>query len=353
MPIQRIHHAQITVAPADVPQARAFYTQVMGFTEIPKPESLQGRGGLWLRVGNQELHIGTEDNPPNAATKAHLAYEVNNLAEWRQRLAEAGITPKEAVAIPGYDRFECRDPFGNRVELIQSLKQETITMTQTTWTAIDDYFSGALVPHDNILQQTLQASEAAGLPAHNVAPNQGQFLAILAQSIQARSILEVGTLGGYSAIWLARTLPDDGHLVTLEYNPDYAAVARDNVQRAGLSDRVTVKVGAAVDTLREMVADSDRQFDFIFIDADKQNNKRYFEAALQLSHPGSLIVIDNVVRGGAVIDASSTDARVQGVREVIAAMSTEKRVTATALQTVGSKGYDGFAIARVIHSNGL
>ena len=224
-------------------------------------------------------------------------------------------------------------------------------MTQSTWTDVDSYFSEALVPHDNILQQTLQASEAAGLPAHNVTPNQGQFLAILAQSIQAGSILEVGTLGGYSAIWLARTLPDDGYLVTLEYNPDYAAVARDNVQRAGLSDRVTVKVGAAVDTLQEMVADSDRQFDFIFIDADKQNNKRYFEAALQLSHPGSLIVIDNVVRGGAVIDASSTDARVQGVREVIAAMSTEKRVTATALQTVGSKGYDGFAIARVIHSN--
>lgn len=221
-------------------------------------------------------------------------------------------------------------------------------MNQTLWTTVDTYFTDVLIEDDEILEQVLQSTEEAGIPAQNVAANQGQFLAILAQSIQARSILEIGTLGGYSTIWLARTLPDDGHLTTLEINPDYAAVARKNIELAGLSRQVQVEVDTALNSLQKMIGSSHEPFDFIFIDADKQNNKPYFEAALQLSRVGSIIVIDNVVRDGAVIDEKSTDARVQGVRELFATMATERRVIVSALQTVGSKGYDGFAIARVI-----
>jgi len=221
-------------------------------------------------------------------------------------------------------------------------------MDQTTWTKVDAYLTEMLVSEDEVLKLAVQSAEASGLPAHNVAANQGQFLAILAQSIQARSILEIGTLGGYSTIWLARTLPTDGHLVTLEINTDYATIARNNIEQAGLSERVTIEVGAATNTLQRMIDNAHEPFDFIFIDADKQNNKRYFDAALQLSQVGSVIIIDNIVRNGAIVDELSSDQRVQGVREVLAAMAVEKQVVVSALQTVGSKGYDGFAIARVI-----
>ncbi|MGJ3237942.1 MAG: O-methyltransferase [Anaerolineae bacterium] len=218
-------------------------------------------------------------------------------------------------------------------------------MTQTQWTAVDDYFAEALIPEDEILTGTLRLSEVAGLPAHNVAPNQGKLLMLLALSIGAKSILEIGTLGGYSTIWLARALPDDGRLITLEADPDHAEVARQNITTAGLIDRVAIHIGLALDTLATM-ANSD-PFDLIFIDADKENNVGYFEWALQLSHPGSLIIVDNVVRGGAVIDANSDDSRVQGVRRFVERATSEPRVIATALQTVGSKGYDGFVIMRV------
>ena len=218
-------------------------------------------------------------------------------------------------------------------------------MNQAQWTAVDDYFSAALIPHDDVLEAALRASEAAGLPAHNVAPNQGKLLMLLALSIGAKTILEVGTLGGYSTIWLARALPEDGGLVTLEANPDYARVARQNITQAGLMDRVSIRIGAALDTLATMT-DAD-PFDLIFIDADKQNNVGYFDWALRLSHPGSLIIVDNVVRDGAVTDAESDDPRVQGVRHLVERVAVEPRVVATALQTVGSKGYDGFAIMLV------
>lgn len=218
-------------------------------------------------------------------------------------------------------------------------------MTQALWTAVDTYFGDALIPHDEALEAALRASDAAGLPAHNVAPNQGQLLMLLAMSIGAENILEIGTLGGYSTIWLARALPHHGRIVTLEANPHSAEVARENITRAGLIDRVQIHVGAALDTLPTL--DVPTPFDFIFIDADKQNNVGYFEWALRLSHAGSIIIVDNVVRDGAVVDPHSDDDRVQGVRRFVERAAAEPRVVATALQTVGSKGYDGFVIMRV------
>jgi predicted O-methyltransferase YrrM len=213
--------------------------------------------------------------------------------------------------------------------------------TQDQWSAVDKYFSDLLVPQDDALQSALRDSAAAGLPSINVSPNQGKFLQLLAKLQGAKSILEIGTLGGYSTIWLARALPLTGRLVTLEASPKHADVARANIARAGLSCIVDLRLGKALDTLHTLVG----PFDFIFIDADKQNIPDYFTWSLKLSRPGGVIVVDNVVRKGAVIDANSPDADVQGVRKFNLMLATEKRVSATALQTVGSKGYDGFAIA--------
>ena len=221
-------------------------------------------------------------------------------------------------------------------------------MTQPLWTAVDDYITGLLAPSDDALDAALAASAAAGLPAINVAPNQGKLLQILAQAHGARAILEIGTLGGYSTIWLARALPGDGRLITLEFNPVHAEVARSNVARAGLSDRVEVRVGAALETLPRIAAEDAGPFDLIFIDADKPSNPDYFAWALKLSRPGSLIIVDNVVRAGAVADAASQDANVLGVRRMNDMIAAEPRVSATAIQTVGSKGHDGLMIALVL-----
>jgi predicted O-methyltransferase YrrM len=222
-------------------------------------------------------------------------------------------------------------------------------MHQEQWTAIDQYISEVLLPPDPVLEAVLQASDAAGLPPHNVAPNQGKFLMLLARSLQAKHILEVGTLGGYSTIWLARALPPEGRVITLEVNPHHAAVARQNITQAGLIDLVEIRVGAALEGLAQLAAANPTPFDLIFIDADKQNNVGYFEGALRLARPGTVILVDNVVRGGAVIEADSADPSVQGVRRFNARVAAEPRVLATALQTVGSKGYDGFALLLVTH----
>jgi len=212
-----------------------------------------------------------------------------------------------------------------------------------TWVAVDRYIAGALVPSDPALDAALEASAEAGLPPIQVSPNQGKFLHLLAQAIGARTILEIGTLGGYSAIWLARALPPGGRLITLEADPRHAAIARANFARAGLADVVELRVGRALETLPELAG----PFDFIFIDADKPSNADYFAWALKLSRRGSLIVIDNVIRDGAVIDAASADPDVQGVRRLNELLAAEPRVSATAIQTVGSKGYDGFVMALV------
>jgi predicted O-methyltransferase YrrM len=220
-------------------------------------------------------------------------------------------------------------------------------MSEQTWDAVDDYLSELLVPADPALAAALADSRAAGLPEIAVAPNQGRLLELLARMCGARRILEIGTLGGYSAIWLARALPDGGRLTTLEYEPRHAEVARGNIARAGLADRVEVVVGAALDTLPELAAGGAGPFDLIFIDADKDNYPGYLDWSLRLSRPGTVLVADNVVRNGGVIEPDHTDPRVRGVREFLARVAAEPRLSATALQTVGTKGYDGFAIALV------
>ncbi len=217
-------------------------------------------------------------------------------------------------------------------------------MNQEQWTAVDQYLTDLFVPADPALEAALRDSEAAGLPAHHVAPNQGKLLMLLAQIQGARRILEIGTLGGYSTIWLARALPPDGSLITLEANVKYAEVAQANIARAGLADKVELRLGRALDSLPQLSG----TFDLIFIDADKPNNPEYLDWALKRSRLGSLIIGDNVVRDGAVIDATSTDPSVQGIRRFHERMAADPRLSVTAIQTVGSKGYDGFTLARVI-----
>jgi predicted O-methyltransferase YrrM len=222
-------------------------------------------------------------------------------------------------------------------------------MNQDLFTAVDRYICDQLVPSDAALEAALNASAAAGLPAYQVAPNQGKLLQLLARLLGARRILEIGTLGGYSTIWLARALPPDGHLLSLELDPKHAEVARSNIARAGLAGIVEVRVGRAADSLRQLAAESPppAPFDMIFIDADKSGNPEYFQWALKLSRRGTLIIIDNVVRDGTVINSDSNDPSVQGVRRLNELIAAEPRVTATAIQTVGSKGYDGFAMVLV------
>jgi len=220
-------------------------------------------------------------------------------------------------------------------------------MKQETWSNVDKYFTDLLVPSDPALNAALADTDAAGLPQHNVAPNQGKLLQLLAKICGARTILEIGTLGGYSTIWLARALPAGGRLVTLEANPKHAEVAFANIVRAGLASVVDLRVGKAVDILPRLAAEGIAPFDLIFIDADKPSNPEYLGWSLKLSRPGTVIIGDNVVRNGAVTDSWSTDPNVQGVQRFLELISSEPRLSATALQTVGSKGYDGFAIAIV------
>jgi predicted O-methyltransferase YrrM len=220
-------------------------------------------------------------------------------------------------------------------------------MSQEQWNAVDQYLVEHLVPSDAALDAALAASREADLPPINVAPNQGKLLSLLARIQGAQRILEVGTLGGYSTIWLARALPPTGRLITLELDPKHAEVARKNITRAGFDELVQVKVGRALDTLAELVEKREPKFDFVFIDADKQSIPEYLDFALQLTRPGSVILVDNVVRKGAVVDGQSSDASVQGVRRLNEKLAKLSSVSATAVQTVGSKGYDGFALIRV------
>lgn len=220
-------------------------------------------------------------------------------------------------------------------------------MNQEQWDAVDDYFSATLVRPDAALDAALATSQSAGLPAINVAPNQGKFLHLLARIQGARRILEIGTLGGYSTIWLARALPPGGTLITLERDPKHARIARQNIERAGLSDVVTIIVSNAVESLKKLADDGSEPFDFIFIDADKRNNPHYLAGSLKLTRPGSVIVTDNVVRKGAVIDAHTQDPDVQGVRDLFTMAAADPHLSTTAIQTVGTKGWDGFAITVV------
>lgn len=221
-------------------------------------------------------------------------------------------------------------------------------MSSELWTAVDQYICDKIVPSDEALDHALRTSDEGGLPPISVTANQGRFLQFLAKIAGAKSILEIGTLGGYSTIWLARTLPDGGKLITLEIDSKHADVARANFEFAGLSSKIELRVGKAIDSLPKLQEESSAPFDLIFIDADKESNPEYFDWAVRLSHPGSIIIVDNVVRNGSIIDEGSDDPRVAGVRRLYDALATDRRVSVTALQTVGSKGYDGFAIALVL-----
>lgn len=220
-------------------------------------------------------------------------------------------------------------------------------MSQELWTSVEEYVDGLLIPADPVLEAARKSSEDAGLPVIAVTASQGRLLHLLAKMLGARRILEIGTLGGYSAIWMARALPVDGRLVTLEFEPKHFTVARENIARANLSDRVDQRLGAALDSLPLLEAEGAGPFDFVFIDADKENCAPYFAWAVRLSRPGSVIVVDNVIREGEVANAESTDVMVQGIRRFNEAVAAEPRVTATTVQTVGSKGYDGFTLIRV------
>lgn len=224
-------------------------------------------------------------------------------------------------------------------------------MNQDTWASVDAYFSEKLIRSDDGLEAALRASDAAGLPAINISPTHGKLLNVLARKMGARRILEVGTLGGYSTIWLARALPPDGRLITLELDDHHAAVARANLRAACVADHVEVRVGRAVELLAALVSEKQPPFDMVFIDADKASNLDYLTWALALTRPGSLIVVDNVVRNGEVVSATSADASVRGVRRMMDAIAHDPairdRVDATAIQTVGIKGYDGMALLRV------
>lgn len=218
-------------------------------------------------------------------------------------------------------------------------------MNEQQWSDVDQYLVSLLAPSDEALDAALRDSDDAGLPQINVAPNQGKLLTLLATIQGAHRILEIGTLGGYSTIWLARSLPDDGTLISLELEPRHAEVARRNLERAGLSSRVEIRVGPAPASMRQLIDEGVEPFDFIFIDADKEGYPEYLELSFPLSRSGTVIVADNVVRKGEVANPQSTDPRVQGVRSFLELAAADQRLRGTAVQTVGSKGYDGFALA--------
>jgi predicted O-methyltransferase YrrM len=220
-------------------------------------------------------------------------------------------------------------------------------MTKKTWSAVDSYITGSLLPADPVLEAALTANGEHGLPAIDVSPAQGKLLHLLARMSGAKAILEIGTLGGYSTIWLARALPAGGKVVTLELDPHHAEVARNNLDRAGLSSVADLRVGPALDSLSALHAEGAGPFDFIFIDADKPNNPNYLSWAMRMSRPGTVIICDNVIRDGAVLNEDGTDESVEGARAAFAFIGSEHRLDGTAIQTVGAKGYDGFAIAIV------
>ena len=221
-------------------------------------------------------------------------------------------------------------------------------MSQERWAEVERYITGTLIRPDSVLDAALRSSGAAGLPKISVSPPEGMFLGLVARAMGASKILEIGTLGGYSTIWLARALPPHGTLTTLEVDAKHAKVAAANIRRAGLSRVVEIRQGPALETLPKLAAEGKGPYDLFFIDADKPSNPEYFAWALRLSRPGSVIIVDNVVRDGAVVDSGSRDPNVRGVRRLNEMIAAEPRVMATEIQTVGSKGYDGFAVALVV-----
>jgi predicted O-methyltransferase YrrM len=221
-------------------------------------------------------------------------------------------------------------------------------MSQELWTAVDQYINNIAIGRDAALEAASEAAVAAQLPPISVTPAHGKLLHLMARAQSARRILEIGTLAGYSTIWLARAVPPGGRVVTLEANAMHADIARANLTRAGVADRVDIRLGKALETLPQLAVEKQDPYDFVFIDADRMNLTEYFDWAVKLAHAGSVIIVDNVVRKGGVIDASSEDPNIKGVRRFAERLLSDSRVTATIVQTVSAKGYDGFAMALVI-----
>jgi len=226
-----------------------------------------------------------------------------------------------------------------------------MSVAEERWLEVDRFLTDTLVGEDSVLAQAREATAAGGLPQIEVSAPQGKLLMLLARLTGARKVLEIGTLGGYSTTWLARGLPEDGEIITCEYEPKHAEVARKNLERAGVAGKVSIRVGAALDTLPRLEAEEAGPFDLVFIDADKVNNANYVQWALKLTRPGSLIVLDNVVRGGSVLDSGEGNddeaAAIRGTRDALELLGSDERLEATAVQTLGAKGWDGFALARV------
>lgn len=212
---------------------------------------------------------------------------------------------------------------------------------------VDDYISNLIAPEDTVLQETIQSLDDASMPQISVTPVQGKFLQLMLLTCKAKRVLELGTLGGYSTIWMTRALPADGKVITVEFDPHHAHIASQNIAKAGLSDKIDLRIGKAMDVLNELIATGEEAFDFIFIDADKPPYTEYFELALQLSHPGTIIICDNVIREGQILDKNSNDEKVRGVQRFNQMLANNPKVTATIMQTVGAKEYDGMAIAIV------
>jgi predicted O-methyltransferase YrrM len=369
----------VSVDPAAVPRVRAASADVRALIEDSAARSATVRD-LLARLGCSDVivHVEITASPqiPRARTKlvaasagvrflriginrsmaGHeligvLAHELQHAVEIAERdevRDDEGVRRlyQEIGRPSGADAFETDAALDverlARLECRRALEEQTLSTE--TWSAVDDYITSSLLPADAALDGAQEASRAAGLPPISVSAAQGKFLHLLARIQGARRILEVGTLGGYSTIWLARALPPGGQVVTLEFDPKHAGVARANIARAGLADAVDVRVGRAIDTLPTLAGGA--PFDLIFIDADKPSTTDYFRWALKLSRKGSVIVVDNVVRGGKLV-ATGGDEDAEGMRTFMAALAAERRVSATAVQTVGIKGYDGFAIALV------
>ncbi|WP_199141742.1 O-methyltransferase [Pedobacter sp. ASV12] len=220
-------------------------------------------------------------------------------------------------------------------------------MDQQLFEKVDQYISNLVAPEDKVLQETIQSLDKASMPQISVTPTQGKFLQVLLLMSKAKRVLELGTLGAYSTIWMARAIPADGQVITVEFDPHHANIARQNIEKAGLSHQIDLRIGKAMDVLQELIANQEEAFDFVFIDADKQPYAEYFELALQLSHPGTVIICDNVIREGKVLDENTTDERVKGVQRFNQLLASNTQVEATIMQTVGAKEYDGMAIAVV------
>jgi predicted O-methyltransferase YrrM len=333
--------------------ARLGCSDVIVYVEITaSPQIPRGRTKLvTASTGARFLRIGINRSMGGADLPAILGHELQHAVEIAEREEvrdDEGVRRLygEIGRKGGPDSFETDAALDVerlvRLECHQAFEEHTLT--PETWSAVDDYITDFLLPADAALDGAQEASRAAGLPPISVSAAQGKFLHLLARIQGARRILEIGTLGGYSTIWLARALPPEGRVVTLEFDPKHADVARGNIARAGLADLVEVRVGRAIDTLPTLAGGA--PFDLIFIDADKPSTADYFQWALKLSRKGTVIIVDNVVRGGKVA-APNGDVDAEGMRTFMAALAAERRVSATAVQTVGVKGYDGFAIAVV------